>query len=89
MIKVSLTMLVLLYLLGLGGTILLFWFLLERFLYRPVPVPMVDRMLLRCDFCFHDFVDSSTDRYVTCPQCNTLLDRDKLGAPTNPPLEGM
>ncbi len=78
MIKVSLTMLVFLYLLGLGGTILIFWYLLERYMSRPVPVPKIGKMLIRCDICHFDFVDSSSDRYIKCPNCNTLLDRDKI-----------
>ncbi len=86
MIKVSLTALVFLYLLGLGGTILLFWFLLEKMFAKPGSIRRETPSLLRCEICLHDFVDSGTGRYVTCPLCGSLLEREKAAVRT--PGEG-
>ena len=77
MIKVSLATLVFMYIIGLGGTIVLFWFILERYIDRPDTEDKTKKSVLRCEICLHEFIDNSNERYVNCPVCSTLLDRDK------------
>ena len=77
MIKVSLATLVFMYIIGLGGTIVLFWFVLEKFIDRPNIDQKTVKSVLRCDICLYKFVDNSPNRYINCPVCSTLLDREK------------
>ena len=77
MIKVSLATLVFIYIIGLGGTVLLFWFILEKFIDRRRTPPVENRTLIRCEICTNSFVDNSGSRYIQCPVCSTLLDRTR------------
>jgi hypothetical protein len=83
MISVSLSTLVIIYIIGLGGTILLFWFLLEKLLDTPKTSVAPSRALLRCNICLHTFVDNTGVRYIRCPVCSTLLDRQKNHIPAD------
>ncbi|MDZ7816264.1 MAG: hypothetical protein U5N86_09790 [Planctomycetota bacterium] len=76
MIQVSLATLVFIYILGLGGTILLFWLVIDKLIGKPDVSLSAERVLLRCDICAHEFVDSSDERYMKCPVCDTVLDRE-------------
>ena len=76
MIQVSLSTLVFIYILGLGGTILVFWLVIDKLVSKPDASVSAERALLRCDICAHEFVDSSDEQFVKCPVCETVLDRN-------------
>ena len=76
MIRVSLTVLVFIYLAGMLGLIFAAWIVSE--LRRQRRERHAFRHVLRCGLCGCEFEDKSSDLLPRCPRCGSLNERFRL-----------
>ena len=76
MIRVSLTVLVFIYLAGMLGLIFAGWIVSEW--RRQRRERLAFRNVLRCDPCGCEFEDTSADPLPRCPRCGSLNERRTL-----------
>jgi hypothetical protein len=77
MIRVSLTLLIVIYLFVLLGTVFGMWLRFEMGRRRREKLAL--RFRIRCSICAFEFEDQGPDLLATCPRCKSLNERSKIG----------
>lgn len=76
MIRVSLSLLVFIYLFGFLAPVFIAWLCFE--MGRRRRERLAFRHRLRCAICAFEFEDQSTDPLPRCPRCGSLNERDRI-----------